>query len=113
EPVHDLDAGQITLVHRAIETLPRERLLVERAVGVAIEETTELVLQLVHALDRTGHQRPGEILIGEPCATLDRVHEMALDRVARTERDVVAALDHARATALSEQALDRDRDRQR
>jgi hypothetical protein len=37
---------------------------------------------------------------------------MALDRVAGGERDVVAALHHARAAALAEQALDRDRDRE-
>src|SRR5262249_42866832 len=46
-------------------------------------------------------------------AALDRVHEMALDRVFLGERDVVAALHHARAAALAEQALHRDRDRER
>ena len=46
----------------------------------------------------------------QPLAALDRVHEVALDRVAGGERDVVAALDHARAAALAEQALHRDRD---
>ena len=47
----------------------------------------------------------------EPLAALDGVHEVALDRVGRGERDVVAALDHARAAALAEQTLHRDGDR--
>src|SRR6516225_10166833 len=52
EPVHDLDAGEVALVHRAIETLPGEGLLMDRPVRVAIEEAAELVFQLAHALDR-------------------------------------------------------------
>ena len=59
---------------------------------------------------RHRHQRPGQILVGQPLAALDRVHEVALDRIARGERDVVAALHHARAAALAEQPLDRDGD---
>ena len=47
EAVHDLDAGEIALVHRAVEGLPGERLLVNRAVGIAVEEAAELVLELV------------------------------------------------------------------
>ena len=112
EPVDDLDAGQVALVHGAVEGLAGERLLVDGAVGIAVEEAAELVLELVHALDRLGHQRPGEVLVGQPLAALDRVHEVTLDRVARGERDVVAALDHARAAALAEQALDRHGDRE-
>src|SRR6185436_16384503 len=42
-----------------------------------------------------------------------RVHEVALDRIACGERDVVAALHHARAAAFPEESLDGDRDRQR
>ena len=57
-----------------------------------------------------GHQRPGEFLVRQPFAALDGVHEMALDRVARQQRDVVAALHHARAAAFAEQALGGDRD---
>ena len=113
QPVDDLDAGEVALVHRAVERLAGERLLVDRAVGIAIEEAAELVLQLVDALDRAGDERPREILVGQPLAAFDRVHEMALDRIAGGKRDVVAALDHARAAAFAEQSLDRDRDRQR
>ena len=113
EPIHDLDAGEVALVHGAIERLPGERLLVDRAVGIAIEEAAELVFELVNALDRAGDERPRELLIGEPLAAFDRVHEMTLDRIGRRQRDVVAALDHARAAALAEQPLDGDRDVQR
>src|SRR5690606_33419037 len=87
--------------------------LVDGSVGIAVEEAAELVLQLADALDRLGDQRPGKVLVREPLAALDGVHEVALDGVARGERDVVAALDHAGATALAEQALDRDGDRKR
>ena len=52
EPVDDLDAGQVALVHRAVEGLAGERLLVDRAVGIAVEEAAELVLELADALDR-------------------------------------------------------------
>jgi hypothetical protein len=112
EPVDDLDAGEIALVHGAIETLPGEGLLVHRAIRIAVEEAAQLVLELVDALHRERHQLPGEILVRQPLAALDRVHEVPLDRIARRKRDVVAALHHARAAALAEQALHRDRDRQ-
>ncbi len=110
QAVDDLDAGEIPLVDGAVEGLARERLLVDRAVGVAIEEAAELVLELAHALDRFGHERPREVLVRQPLAALDRVHEVALDRVSGRQRHVVSALDHARAAALAEQALHRDGD---
>ena len=52
EPVDDLDAGQVALVHGAVEGLAREGLLMHRAVGIAIEEAAELVFELTDALDR-------------------------------------------------------------
>ena len=113
EPADDLDAGQVALVDGAIERLPGECLLVDRTVRIAIEEAAELVLQLADALDGAAAQRPREILVGQPLAAFDRVHEVALDRIAGRERDVVAALDHARAAALAEQSLDGDRDVER
>ena len=113
EPVDDLDAGQVALVHGAVEGLAGERLLVDGAVGIAVEEAAELVLELVDALDRDRDERPREVLVGQPLAAFDRVHEVALDRILRGERDVVAALHHARAAALAEQAFHRDGDRER
>ena len=113
QAIDDLDPGQVALVHGAVEGLSGERLLMDGAVGIAVEKAAELVFELVNALDRAGHQRPGEILVRQPFAAFDGVHEVALDRVACGERDVVAALHHARAAAFAEQALDRDGDRQR
>src|SRR5438045_2293482 len=103
----------MAFVNRAIERLSCECRLMDRAVGIAIEKTAQLVLQLPHTFDRLRAQRPGEILIGEPAAAFDRVREVTLDRVAFGECDVVTALDHPRAAALAEQALDDDGDRQR
>ena len=84
-----------------------------RAVGIAVEEAAQLVFQLAHALDRAGDKRPGKILIRQPGAAFDGIHEVALDGIAGAKRDVVAALDHARAAAFAEQSLDRDRDGER
>ena len=110
ESVDDLDTGKVALMHGAIEGLAGERLAVQRAVRIAIEEATNLVFQFVHALDRGGDQRPRESLVRQPLAAFDRVHEMALDRVAGIERHVVAALHHAGAAAFAEQALAHDSD---
>ena len=92
-------------MHGAVEGLAGEGLAVQRAVGIAVEEAADLVFQLVHPLDGLGHQRPRHLLVGQPLAAFDGVHEVALDEVARIERDVIAALHHARAAAFAEQAL--------
>ena len=110
QPVDDLDPGQVTLVNGAVRRLPGESLLVKRAVGIAVEEAADLVLQLVNALDRGLAQPPRHILIGKPLATIDRVHEMALDRIAAAKRHIVSTLHHAGAAALADQPLDRKRD---
>src|SRR2546426_11061073 len=112
EPVDDLDAGEVALVHGAVERLPGEGLLVDAAVGIAVEEAAELVFQLADPFNGQAHQLPGEVLIGKPLAALDGVHEVALDRVALRQRNVVAALHHARAAAFAEQAFHGDGDRQ-
>ena len=79
QPVDDLDAGEIALVHSAIERLAGEGLAVQRPIRIAVEETADLVFQFLHAFDRFGHQRPGKILVGQPFAAVDGVHEMPLD----------------------------------
>src|SRR4029453_15627366 len=93
--------------------MPGKRFLMHRPVGIAIEEAAELVLELVPRPDRAGPEAPDQGLVRQPRSTLDRIHEMPLDRIAGGKRDVVAALDHARAPALAQQSLDRDRDRER
>src|SRR5262249_25568362 len=64
-----------------------------------------LVFEFGDTLDGFRHQRPGEVLVAEPFAALDRVHEMALDRVAGRQHDIIAALDHPGAAAFAEQTL--------
>lgn len=113
EPVDDLDTGEVALVHGAIEGLAGEGLLVQRAVGVAVEEAAELVLEFANALDRPGDEAPCELLVREPLSAFDRVHEVTLDRIAFGECDVVAALHHPRAATLAEQPFHRDGDRER
>src|SRR5260221_11346380 len=111
QAVDDLDAGEVALVDRAVEALPGERLLVDAAVRVAVEEAAELVLELLHSLHGKCDEHPGQLLVRKPLAALDRVHEMTLDGVFLRQRDVVAALHHARAAAFTEQAFDTDSDR--
>ena len=108
QPADDLDAGEIALVHGAIGGLAGEGLMMEGAVGVAVEKTADLVFQLLHAGHRGLAKPPGHRLVRQPLAAFDRVHEMPLDRIAWPERYVVAALHHARAAAFAEQSLDRD-----
>ena len=110
QPVDDLDAGEIALVHGAVEGLTGERLLVNRAVRIAVEEAADLVLQLADADRRGRDQQPRQLLLVEPAAAVDGVHEMPLDGILRRQRDVVAALHHAGAAAFAEQALHRDGD---
>src|SRR6185295_6709595 len=109
EPVDDLDAGEIALVHRAVESLSGKGFLVHAAVGIAIEETTEFVFKLADPDLGLGDELPCQVLIVEPLAALDRVHEMPLDGIAGRQRDVVSALHHPRAAALAEQPLHRHR----
>ncbi|MNC87084.1 hypothetical protein D3C83_27820 [compost metagenome] len=80
-------------------------------VGIAIEEAAQFVFQFMNALDRPVHQQPRQILVGQPLAAFDGIHEMPLDRIAGGKRNVVAALHHARAAAFAEQPLDGDGDR--
>ena len=68
------------------------------------------VAALVHPLDGSRYERPGQLLVRQPFAPFDGVHEMPLDRVAGIERNVVAALHHAGAAAFAEQPFGRNRD---
>ena len=105
QAIDDLYASLIAFVHRAIKRLSSKRLLMHRAVGIAIKEAAKLIFKFMNTFDGFGHQRPSQILIRQPLAALDGVHEMPLDRVARRQRHVVAALHHARTAALAEEAL--------
>src|SRR5690242_20866364 len=110
QPVDDLDAGQIAFVYGAIESLPRKRLLMDRPIGITIEKAAKLVFQLADPHPRAVDKNPGKLLIVQPGAALDRVHEMAFDRISFSKRDVIAALHHTRAAALSEKPFHRDSD---
>src|SRR5678815_135354 len=49
EPIHDLDAGEVALVDGPVVGLPRERLLVDAPVRMAIEEAAVARLELQDA----------------------------------------------------------------
>ena len=110
QPVDDLDTRQIALMDGAVGGLAGKGLLVKRAVGVAVKETANFVFQLMYAFDSGAAQLPGHVLIRQPFATIDRIHEVPLDRVAAAKRHIIAALNHAGAAAFSDQTLDRQRD---
>ncbi len=94
---HDLDAGEVAFVDGAVEALAGERFLVDRAVGVAVEEAADAVFELDDAVGRIVHECPGELLVVEELAAADRVVEVFVEGVGRVEDAVVSALDHARA----------------
>ena len=43
QPIDDLDAGEIALVYGAVKALAGERLAVQRAIRIAVEEAADLV----------------------------------------------------------------------
>ena len=110
QAVDDFDTGQVALVNGPVRGLAGKGLVVQCAVGVAVEKTADFVFQLLHPHHGLFAQPPGHILIGQPLATFDRIHEMPLDRVAMAQRDIIAALHHAGTAAFSDQPLDRDGD---
>ena len=78
----------------------------------AVEEAADARLELVDDARRVVDERPGELLVVEELAALERVLEMQIDRVARIEHGVVAALDHPRAAGPADRALADDGDLQ-
>ena len=106
QAVDDFNAGKVSLVHRAVEGLTGKGFLMDGAVRVAIKKAAQLVLEFADTLHCGGHQGPGQVLIGQPLAALDRVHEVPLDRVTLGQGHVVAALHHARAARFAKKAFD-------
>src|SRR5439155_1284069 len=102
---------------RHASAMPSEALSAEPAkiryiVGPPIEEAAVARLELEDAAGRFGDQRPHQLLIVDEAAALERVEQMRLERIGRSEHGVVAALDHPRAAGAAEQALDDDPDAQ-
>jgi len=113
EAIHDLDAGEVALVDGAVVGLAGERLLVDAALGVAVEQTAVARLQLEYATGRLRHQPPHQLLVVDPAAAVERVGQMRLERVGGREHGVVAALHHAGAAGAAEEPFDHDRNRER
>ena len=86
----------------AVEGLPGEGLLMDVAVGRAVEKAADAVFELAHDLRRVADERPSQVLVVEEGAALDGVLEMRLYGIVRMKDDVIAALHHARAAALAE-----------
>ena len=59
QSAHDLDPGQIALMHCPIKCLPSEGLLMNCSVRVPIKKTAQLVFQLMDSGDRGIDQGPG------------------------------------------------------
>ena len=102
EPVHDLDAGQVSLVDGPIVRLAGEGLLVDAAVGVPVEEAAVAALELEHSPGSPVDERPDELLVVDPAAARQGVEEMRVEGIGRGEHGVVAALDHSRAAGAAE-----------
>jgi hypothetical protein len=83
QPRHDLDAGEVATMHGAVEGLPGEGFLMDRPIGVAIEETPQAIFQPANAVGGGFDQRPGELLVVEAGAALDGILEVLGQRVGR------------------------------
>src|SRR5205823_11566228 len=94
----------------AVECLTGKCLLMDTAIGRAIKEAADAVLQLSDDTRCVGDQRPGELLIVDETAPANRVLEMRLERIGRVEHGVIAALHHPRAATLAEQPFRDDCD---
>ncbi len=112
QPAHDLDARLVAAMYGAAEVLRRERLLVDRAVGVAVEEAAHPCLQLVDNAGSVLNERPRQLLIVDVPAALERVGVVQIERVARVEHGIVAALHHDGATGPADDPLAHERDAQ-
>ena len=110
QTVHDLDAREVALVDGAVVGLSRERLLVDAALGRAIEEAAVPGLELEHAARGLAHERPHELLVVDEPAALQRVEHVRVVRIGWREDRVVPALHHPRAAGAAEQPLDDDGD---
>ena len=97
-------------MHGAVERLARKRLLVNPAVLAAIEETADPCLQLVDDLGGVRNQRPGQILVVQEPAAVQRVAEVEIEGVTRIAHGVEAALYHAGAAGAAYGALADDDD---
>ena len=107
QPVDDLDSRQIAFMDCAVKALPGESFLMQRAIGVAVKEAAEFIFKLMDTLNSGCHQPPGEILIGQPFAADNGVHEVTLNGIRRVQRHIVATLHHPGAAAFADQSLDR------
>ncbi len=105
EAAHDLDAGEVAPVDRAVKRLARERLLVDRAVLAPVEEAPHPGLERADHVGRFGDERPGEFLVVQELAACDRVAEVPFRGIGGIERRVEAALHEPRAAALADEAL--------
>ncbi len=85
-----------------IVRLAGERLLVDAAVRVAVEEAAVAALELEHSPGSLVDESPDELLVVDPAATRQGVEEVRVERVGRGEHRVVAALDHPRAAGAAE-----------
>ena len=104
----DLNSCQITLVRGAVKCLPGESLLMQAAIRVTVKKTANLIFQLMDACDGSFAQPPRHILIRKPFTADNCVHEMTFNRITWRQCDIVTTLNHARAAAFSNQALDGD-----
>src|SRR2546425_2044095 len=110
QAVHDLDAGEVALVDRAVVALAGERLLVDPALARPVEEAAVAPFELERASWRFGDERPDELLVVDEAAARERVEQVRLEGVGLGEDRVVAALHHAGAAGAPEEPLDDDRD---
>ena len=109
QPGHYLDAGEVTPVDRAVETLPGESLLEDVSPAVPVEETPQR-LQFGNNPGRLVDQQPGQFLVVDEPSAANSVFEMPLEGILWIQDRVIAALHHTSAAALANLTLGDDHD---
>src|SRR5690554_4404774 len=91
-----------------IKGLPSERFTVQRAIVVTIEKASHFIFKLKYPLWCSFNQAPGQLLIGNPIATVNRIHEVTFNRITTIQGNVVPTLNHTSTATLAQQAFNGD-----
>ena len=82
----------------------------QAAIRIAIKKASHFIFQLGNPFNRQITKPPGHILIRQPFAANNSIHEMAFNRIAATKRHIIAALYHTGTAAFANKPLYRKGD---
>ena len=89
----------------SVKCLTRKCFLMKCAIRITIKKTANFIFQLMYPRHCRADQTPCHILIRQPLAANDCIHEMALHRVLWVQCHIITTLHHACAATFPNQAL--------